>query len=55
MHAVKLTEHHFPEAPKILVEPPGPKARAILEMQKKLEGKVERINNSRERRRGLNL
>ncbi|MEM2818999.1 MAG: aspartate aminotransferase family protein, partial [Nitrososphaerota archaeon] len=31
---------HFLEAPKIVVEPPGPKAIALLKMQEELEGKA---------------
>lgn len=31
---------HFPEAPKIVVEPPGPRAMALLKMQEELEGKA---------------
>ena len=37
---MKYKELHFPEAPKIVVKPPGPKAKEILELQKKLEGKA---------------
>ncbi len=32
-------ELHFKEAPRILSEPPGPRAREILELQTELEGK----------------
>jgi len=31
---------NYSEAPKILIEPPGPKAKALLEKQKRLEGKA---------------
>lgn len=31
---------HFLEAPKIVVEPPGPKAKALLKIQEELEGKA---------------
>jgi diaminobutyrate-2-oxoglutarate transaminase len=31
---------HYPEAPKIVVEPPGPKAKELLERQRKLEGRT---------------
>ena len=31
-------ELNFKDAPKILIEPPGPKAREILELQKRIEG-----------------
>jgi len=32
-----LSELHFPGAPKIRVEPPGPRARVLLQKQKELE------------------
>ena len=31
---------HFPEAPKIVVEPPGPKAKEIIKLQNEYEGGV---------------
>lgn len=35
-----LSELHFPEAPKIIVEPPGPKSKQLLNRQKELESKA---------------
>lgn len=31
---------HFSDAPKMIVDPPGPRARALLERQRKFEGRV---------------
>ena len=33
----EFAELHFPDAPKIIAKPPGPKARVLLEKQKKLD------------------
>jgi diaminobutyrate-2-oxoglutarate transaminase len=33
----ELTELHFSDAPKIIAKPPGPKARVLLEKQRKLD------------------
>lgn len=35
---VMFEDLHFPEAPKVVVEPPGPKAKELLEIQEILEG-----------------
>ena len=37
---VKLHELHFPNAPNILVEPPGPNAKRLLDKQKEIETKA---------------
>jgi diaminobutyrate-2-oxoglutarate transaminase len=36
----EFAELSFPEAPKIIVKPPGPKARALLEKQKEIDSKA---------------
>lgn len=36
----KLSEFHFPKAPSIVVEPPGPKAKMLLEEQRRIESQV---------------
>ena len=37
---MRFSELHFPEAPNIVVEPPGPKSKQLLEKQKKIESKA---------------
>jgi len=37
---MKFSGLHFPEAPKIVVEPPGPKSKQLLDKQRELESKA---------------
>ena len=36
----EFAELSYPEAPKIIVKPPGPKARALLEKQKEIDSRA---------------
>ena len=40
MYEEVFKEMHYSEAPKIVVSPPGPKAKALLEKQRNFEGKA---------------